>query len=63
MNEQEKTSPRYTQIDISDDENVTYWMQLLNCDKEVLLLAIRMVGNNVTKVDAYLSMNRLKNND
>jgi hypothetical protein len=63
MNEHENSGPKHTQIDISNDENLAYWMQLLNCDKEVLLLAIRMVGNNVTKVDAYLSMNRLKNND
>lgn len=50
-----------TNIDISDEQNLMYWTRIFNCSRENLIKAVLEVGTNISKVDTFLVLNRMKN--
>lgn len=48
------------QIDISKDDEITYWCNLLSCTKEDLIQSVLTIGNSATIVNTYLQLNRKK---
>jgi hypothetical protein len=48
------------QIDISKDDEITYWSNLLSCTKEDLIQSVLTIGNSATIINTYLQLNRKK---
>jgi hypothetical protein len=51
------------QIDISKEDEITYWSNLLSCTKEDLIKSVLTIGNSATAVNIYLQLNRKKLNN
>jgi len=58
MPHKDKNSP--DKIVFSAEKSFKYWCELLNCEKDDLLHAMRTIGNSYDAVDSFLILNRKK---
>ncbi len=47
-------------IEFTPETPFNYWCELLNCDLQDLMYALRSIGNSYDAVDSFLILNRKK---
>lgn len=53
-------SNKPNEIIFTAETSIKYWADMLNCDKQDLLYALRIIGNSYEAVDSFLTLNRKK---
>ena len=49
-------------VEVHTEECIQFWCKVFQCERQDLIQSVIKVGNSLVSVDAYLEMNRLKNN-
>lgn len=50
-------------IKLENEVEIAFWCKMLNCKKEYLIYAISRIGHSPKKVEFFLELNRLKNEE
>jgi hypothetical protein len=50
-------SPDFSRINIRDEEEIQYWIQVFQCTREELCEAVTAVGSSPAKVTQFLTIN------